>query len=272
MNDATAGRLSRLGLTGYEARVYVALADRDSYSAGEVARRAGVPRQRIYDVLASLVDKGLASERPGDPAKYSAAEPGLAIGGLIEARRQHLAGLESDAEALIAALVPAYRAGQRHTDPLDYIEVLREPGAIAARFDELQEAVQFEILVFNKPPYARQPQENRTGLRLARSGQAQGIYEFSLFEDREASEGVRQFIAEGERARFVPELPLKLVIIDETLVMFGMQDPVADQPGLTIMVVEHPALAILLKTAFQAYWEKGLTYEEARAHRVAEPV
>jgi hypothetical protein len=65
----------------------------------------------------------------------------------------------------------------------------------------------------------------------------------------------------------VPELPLKLVIIDETIVMFGMQDPVGDQSDLTIVVVEHPSLATVLKTAFNAYWDKGLTFEDA-ARRV----
>jgi hypothetical protein len=37
----------------------------------------------------------------------------------------------------------------------------------------------------------------------------------------------------------VPQLPLKLVIIDETIVMFGMEDPVAGSNDLTIVVVEH---------------------------------
>ncbi len=33
------------------------------------------------------------------------------------------------------------------------------------------------------------------------------------------------------------------------------------------MVVEHPSLATVLKTAFNAYWDRGLTFEEA-ARRV----
>ena len=48
--------LTRLGLTIYEAKAYLALIRRGSSTAAEVARLAGVPRQRIYDVLASLVD------------------------------------------------------------------------------------------------------------------------------------------------------------------------------------------------------------------------
>ena len=67
----------------------------------------------------------------------------------------------------------------------------------------------------------------------------------------------------GEDARFVDHLPLKLVIIDEQIVMFGMEDPVADSDALTIVVVEHPSLAQILKVAFTTVWENGLTFDQA---------
>jgi len=57
------------------------------------------------------------------------------------------------------------------------------------------------------------------------------------------------------------------VIIDEATVMFGMQDPVAGSEELTIMVVEHPALAHTLKLAFNRVWERGLEYDEAMQRR-----
>ena len=85
----------------------------------------------------------------------------------------------------------------------------------------------------------------------------------SVFEDPDTTEGVRRFIEAGEEARFVEKLPLKLVIIDETTVMIGMRDPVAGTPDLTIMVVEHPELASVLKTAFEAVWARGLTFDQA---------
>src|SRR5215469_8371558 len=71
-------RLVRLGLTRYEARAYVALVRRDASTPAEVARMAGVPKPRIYDVLQSLVGKGLAANRPGRTAKFLRAAPGTA--------------------------------------------------------------------------------------------------------------------------------------------------------------------------------------------------
>ncbi|MDQ3689609.1 MAG: TrmB family transcriptional regulator [Chloroflexota bacterium] len=258
-----ADQLAQLGLTTYEAKAYVALLGRGSFTAAQVARHAGLPRQRIYDVLSSLVQKGLAAGRPGKVVKYAAAAPDVAIERLLTVRRRGMADLERTAAALVEELTPAYRSGQEHTDPLEYIELLRDRGAINERFAELQASVKDEILVFTKPPYAQPPQANVEGLEVTRAHRARAVYEWSVFEDPAVAEGVRHFIQAGEEARFVESLPLKLVIIDEEIVMFGMEDPVASGGDLTIMVVEHPALATVLKSAFNFVWDAGLTFEEA---------
>jgi sugar-specific transcriptional regulator TrmB len=252
-----------LGLTSYEAKAYLALLRRDSSSAADVARIGAIPRQRIYDVVASLVEKGLASQHPGSPAKYTPVSPKFAIERLLSNRREELAELEQEGRAMIQALSGMFADGRKHTDPLEYIEVLRDSRAINERFRELQEGIEREILVFTKPPYATPAQENVQGLGVASMHEARSVYELSAFDDPEFSEGVRRFVQVGEEARFVAHLPLKLVIIDEKIVMFGMEDPVAGSSELTMVVVEHPALANLLKIAFNAVWEQGLTFDEA---------
>jgi sugar-specific transcriptional regulator TrmB len=257
--------LTQLGLTTYEAKAYVALLGRDSFTAAQVSRQAGLPRQRIYDVLGSLVEKGLASSRPGSVVKYAAVAPELAIDRLVAEHRRQLDDLERAAKRAIDDLEPAYKTGLEHTDPLEYIEVLRDAGAINERFGELQAGVKREILVFTKPPYATQPQENAEGLEVSRHVRARSVYEMSAFDDPAFIVGVERFIEAGEEARFVESLPCKLVIIDETIVMFGMQDPVGTGRDLTIMVVEHPSLAQVLKTSFESTWAQGLTIEQAAA-------
>jgi hypothetical protein len=46
-----------------------------------------------------------------------------------------------------------------------------------------------------------------------------------------------------------------------------MEDPVAGTAELTLAVVEHHALARLLKIAFDAVWAQGLTFDELAARR-----
>jgi hypothetical protein len=129
--------------------------------------------------------------------------------------------------------------------------------------------VKREILVFTKPPYARAPQDNVAGIEIIPKVVARSIYERSLFDDPDATEGVRRFVEAGEEARVVDQLPLKLVIIDETIVMFGMADPVANSEALTIVVVEHPSLATVLKVAFNAIWDNGEPFLDAVARHAA---
>ena len=264
---ATVDRLVRLGLTTYEARAYVTLVRRDSFTAAQIARTAGLPRQRIYDVLASLVEKGLASARPGTVVKYAALAPDLAVERLVAGRRAAMTALERDAGDVIGRLGPEFQAGRAHSDPLEYIEVLRDRGAINERFTELQASVKQEILVFTKPPYATPPQENVGGIEVARTHVARSVYELDVLDDPVMAAGIKRFIDAGEEARFVEEIPLKLVIIDETTVLLGMQDPMAGAEDLTIMVVEHPALAQTLKLAFNRVWDRGLELDGAMEQR-----
>jgi sugar-specific transcriptional regulator TrmB len=270
MDGATLQRLQRLGLTSYEARAYLALLRRDSSTAAETARLAGLPRQRVYDVLSSLVEKGLASTKPGKAVKYSATPPGQALESLLARHRQELSEMERETASMVQSLTSAYLAGREHTDPLEYIEVLRDRRAINERFAELEAGIKDEILVFTKPPYATPVFEHDEGLEVVSSHVARSVYEFSAFDDPRSAEAIRRYIEAGEQARFVGELPLKLVIIDERIVMFGIEDPVAGSSILTMIVVDHPSLARLLKIAFEAVWETGLTFDEASERFSAE--
>jgi HTH-type transcriptional regulator, sugar sensing transcriptional regulator len=157
-----------------------------------------------------------------------------------------------------------YDEGQEETSPLEYIEVLRGRAAINQRFAEIEKNCKREILVFTKPPYARPPTENTEGIEiLQRNILARSIYPYSALDDADDRQAIAAFIHRGEQARFVDELPLKLVIVDEKTVLFGLEAPLAGRTDLTIMVIENPQLARTLKFAFEALWNKGETFEAA---------
>src|SRR5947207_3207517 len=106
-------QLTGLGLTSYEAKAYLALLRRDSSTASQVARLAGVPRQRVYDVLASLVGKGLAVARPGSVVKYAATAPEIALERLLADHRQRLAEVERTTASMIERSPRASAASSR---------------------------------------------------------------------------------------------------------------------------------------------------------------
>jgi sugar-specific transcriptional regulator TrmB len=71
MDDADAvDALEELGLTSYEARVFVALQKLGVGSASDVDRIADVPRSQVYGAAEKLADRGLLELQQSNPIRY----------------------------------------------------------------------------------------------------------------------------------------------------------------------------------------------------------
>src|SRR5437763_4721898 len=81
-------RLQQIGLNAYEARSYLVLVGHPRFKALELAARAHVPRQKIYEVLDSLVEKGFARVIQDRTKLFSAVPPDQALPAHI-GRRAH---------------------------------------------------------------------------------------------------------------------------------------------------------------------------------------
>ncbi|MFA7563145.1 MAG: helix-turn-helix domain-containing protein [Methanoculleus sp.] len=94
--------LKSLGLTKYEALVYIGLLRMVGATATEVHEISGVPRASVYPVLDRLVQKELVSVSHTTPKRFGAVPPGQGIENLM--RR-----IEADAESARVALDAIYR-------------------------------------------------------------------------------------------------------------------------------------------------------------------
>src|SRR3954465_5213424 len=83
-------RLQQLGLNAYESRSYLVLIGHPRFKALELAARSHVPRQKIYEVLDSLVEKGFAKGIQEKTKLFSAGDPSLAISGYLARRNRSL--------------------------------------------------------------------------------------------------------------------------------------------------------------------------------------
>src|SRR5579862_7170555 len=81
-------RLQSMGLNAYEARSYLVLVGHPRFKALELAARAHVPRQKIYEVLDSLVEKGFAQVIQEKTKLFSAVPPDQAIPSYMSRRTQ----------------------------------------------------------------------------------------------------------------------------------------------------------------------------------------
>lgn len=94
--------LKSLGLTKYEALVYIALLRVNGATATEIHEISGVPRASVYPVLDQLEEKELVTVSQSSPKRFAALPPEEGIGNL-------LSRIERDAARAKEALAAIYR-------------------------------------------------------------------------------------------------------------------------------------------------------------------
>jgi len=75
MEKSVVEKLKRVGLTEYEARVYLCLLKNHLNSGTKLSKKSGVPRTKIYAVLRSLQQKGWVKIYSGAPLLFRAVDP-----------------------------------------------------------------------------------------------------------------------------------------------------------------------------------------------------
>ena len=142
--------LRKLGLTEYEAKAYIASIELGEAEALEIARRSGVPRTRIYDILSRLESLGLIQRLLGSrPAVYIPIPPEKTLESLknklVEEISQALDRLKlmyASSKALSRCDVILLRGMQAYKAGLDLIASAEE--------DVLARIVYLPLSVFEK--------------------------------------------------------------------------------------------------------------------------
>src|SRR6185503_17720520 len=167
-------RLQQLGLNAYESRSYLVLLGHPKFKALELAARAHVPRQKIYEVLDSLVEKGFARVMQDRTKLFSAVPPDQALPAYL-GRRSHaleaeLAEQNKAASGLLNDLMTAFAEGQGGSGTLDFLRLVNDPGQTAVQFRVMLAAARAEYLEFSRPPYAVDPLDAEQVLQACSRG------------------------------------------------------------------------------------------------------
>jgi len=254
-------RLQQIGLNAYEARSYVVLVGHPRFKALELAARARVPRQKIYEVLDSLVDKGFAQVIQEKTKLFSAVEPGLAIPAYLERQREamekHLAEQRRLGLALAAELKRAYAEGQGATGTLDYLRIVGDPAQIAAHYRSMLEQVSTRYVEFSRPPYAVDPLDEQLVKQAAERGVACRILQEIAPMDETHRQRIHEYRALGIGVRFTENLPMKLAVFDGKQGLVSLLDPVKTRPAWTAVVFDHTSFGEALETLFEQWWNRS---------------
>ncbi len=254
-------RLQQIGLNAYEARSYLVLLGHARFKALELAARAQVPRQKIYEVLDSLVEKGFAHVVQERTKLFSAVEPTLALPSYLSRREQALRHEMEDqarqATSLVEDLSATYAslAGGRGT--LDYLRIVSDPVQTAAQYRQMLQTARTEYLEFSRPPYAVDPLDEK----LVKDALERGVKIQLLIEagtmDAAHRRRVEDYAAAGVEVREAASLPMKLAVFDEAFGLVALLDPVITKPAWTAVVFEHRGFAEGMRALFDIHWKGG---------------
>ncbi len=263
--------IQRLGLNSYEAKVYLALLERDSLSVSEVSKISGVPGARAYDILDSLAADGLAVLKPGRYKRYSAADPDSFRERLVSQNEKHSAEMRKTIDSVTLTLKRKFESGVNNGEyrfnPLEYIEIIKNAYQIHKRFMELVGKANEEILIFTKPPYSGPKEKLEEQTEQQAEPLRQGISIRSIYELPKDEKEIEWWFKDidaaarnGEKARVIEELPMKMAIFDEKIVMIPLEDPISTATSFTAQIVEHRSLAQGLKILFETLWARSRDY------------
>jgi sugar-specific transcriptional regulator TrmB len=254
-------RLQQIGMNAYEARSYLVLIGHPRFKALELAARAHVPRQKIYEVLDSLVEKGFAQVVQEKTKLFSAVEPGLAIPAYLAGKRkviEHELTEQSRAAAgLIEDLSESYSEGRGERGTLDYLRIVSEPAQTAVQYRRMLAEVQTEYLEFSRPPYAVDPLDEQ----LVKQARLRGVRCRLLLEagtlDDEHRQRLEEYQQAGVEIRTAESLPMKLALFDCRQGMIALLDPVITRPAWTAVVFDHGGLGEAMKGLFEDRWQRA---------------
>jgi AraC-like DNA-binding protein len=248
--------LAALGLDDRGRRAYQALALDEACdgSVEDVARHARMSRSLAAEALERLVELGLAV-RDVHGTGYAPSPVEAALDALVAERREELARAEAVGKqlALQAARI------QERRGPEQLVGVINGSGPIRAAQLQLMRSARTVVRTFDRPPYVTPTAAGGSVVDPLQAGflaaglRYRTVYDSCLLDDPVLLARIRAEVSAGEEGRVLPELPLKMLISDESLAIVPLLDPSADGEPAALLVRPSVLLDSLI-SLFEALW------------------
>ncbi|MER5759888.1 helix-turn-helix domain-containing protein [Streptomyces sp. NPDC002082] len=242
--------LDALGISAQQEGLYQALLRHPERTAAELAEATGQPAPAVRRSLQELQDQGLVVRTPTRPARFRPAPPDLAISVLANSLHQRI----DQAKLAAAELTALWQQGRIEHEPP--VQIVQGADANIRYFQQVQRSTTGEVLTFDMPPYvlAGMPTQTEVQLELMAKGVTyRTVYDRTALAGTEQMELARTLNRQGEKARVVGGLPLKLLIADRTTALVPF---VLAGERQTLVLKASPLLDGLL-ALFESQWERG---------------
>jgi sugar-specific transcriptional regulator TrmB len=264
--------LQKFGMTEREAKLYMAMLEKQETTAAELHRISGVMRSRTYETLEQMVSKGYCHERVENKRRFFRATRPSELMDLFQ--RGWLVEQEWRKEAsgdFVGTLESKFENLADSDQLIDFIEVIRSRDQIHQRYVAQIKAVTSEVLAFNRSPYAcldpavLKEQEEAVLASLAKGVKTRTLYMKEAEHWAMLERHLSEIDGAGEDFKIIAYLPMKMYIFDRKRVMLALPAiPGQSEADFTMLIVEEPGFTESCVVLFDVYWEKARTLEEVK--------
>ncbi|MEU4194349.1 LuxR C-terminal-related transcriptional regulator [Kribbella sp. NPDC026611] len=244
--------LESLGVEPDDEAAYRALLQTPGCTIPELAQHLGCDDQDTTARVGRLEKLGLLTMTSDEPAHLLPTRPDVAVDALVAVRRAELDRVRAEARVMLSEL----RAQEQHR-PENLVEVIVGQEAIAARFFQLLNGTQQQLLVLDRPPYASEADESDTQVRglLSEGVVVHGIYSPDSLDIPGGVDEAFSAADAGETSRVHPQVPMKLAVFDGKAALLPLS---VDQLVDSALVVHPCALLDALSEMFWLLWEQAV--------------
>ncbi|MGQ0838954.1 helix-turn-helix transcriptional regulator [Actinokineospora sp.] len=244
--------LGPVGLTESDNTVFLALVSTPRAAAAELADAVELPLPAVRRALRNLTAAGLVTMLLSRPTRYVPAPPEMAIDALVSRRQQELEGLRAAARELALQLREAPATGTAGV-----VEIIEGTDAILHTLAQLQLGARDEVLLVDAPPYLHgTPVQNQDELvALGRGVRYRCLYHGPALQLPGHYDQMATCVAEGEQARTLASVPMKMQIVDRRVALMPVSFSAAETR--TRLLVHAPPLIEALVVCFEALWEQA---------------
>lgn len=246
--------LDVLGLEDAEELAYRALVEVPSYDAGELAARLGCHPVEAARSLAALESSGLAARSSSGTGRYVASPPSVALAALAVQREEELRRAQREIESL----AEIYRGTDTERSVGDVVDVVRGAKAVGQRFTQLQMSAREEVLGFVKAEIAAVAAEENTAEDAAvnRGVRYRVVIERNSFDRPGFFPAAADSLRAGEEVRVVPELPIRMLIVDRRIALVPLLS--GSHRDIGALIVHSSGMLDGLLALFDRVWREAI--------------
>lgn len=244
--------LRPLGVSRFDETVYRALLRRPNATPAELASSVDATVVAVHESLARLGGLGLVHSAGGK--RYTPNDPEPALEALVHRREAELHAARTAATALTAE----FRIGSLRSQPERLVEVVSGVDEIFRRSMELYQSATQEVLAFERPPYTAPATFDELASELPvleRGVRMRVLYSAAALAIPGKFDTVSTLAGHGEGARTLPDLPIKLMIVDRRAARVSLTTD--DYATESVAFVRDSGLLNALIALFDAYWERA---------------